>query len=360
MIKLLAPILLVTLFFSCKKKEEKTNPIKESITESVYASGIIKSKNQYQVFSAVGGVIKEIYVTEGDLVQKGDPLFKLSDATAKLNTENARIAATYNSLSISKDKLSEIKFEIETAKAKMDNDASLVEKQRSLWAQGIGTRNELEQRELAYKSSSNGYSAARLRYKQVENQLTLLAKQTETNLAISNSNKADLIVKSEFNGKVYAINKKLGEMVNSQNPIATIGEANGFTLELQVDEYDIARVKPGQKILLNMDSYKNQVFEAVLVKINPAMNAQSKSFTIDAAFVKPPPALFPNLTTEANIIIQVKENVITIPRNYLIDDQYVLLENKEKRKLQIGLKDYQKAEIISGLSITDVIIKPLQ
>ncbi len=360
MIKFIAPILSLLLFFSCKKKEDKITPTKENITESVYASGVVKSKNQYQVFASIGGIIKEIYVTEGDLVKKGDPLFKLSDATAILNTENAKIAATYNSLAVTKDRLSEVKIEIETAKAKMENDASLLEKQRSLWSQGIGTKNELDQRELVYKSSKNSYTAAGFRYKQVENQLALLAKQSETNLAIATRTKFDLIIKSEFNGKVYAINKKLGEMVNTQNPIATIGDANGFMIELQVDEYDIAKIKPGQKIILAMDSYKNQVFEATLVKINPAMNAQSKSFTVDAAFVKPPPALFPNLTTEANIIIQVKENIITIPRNYIVDNEYVLLENKVKRKVKIGLTDYEKAEILNGLSVQDVIIKPIQ
>jgi hypothetical protein len=37
--------LLVLLFSSCGDKQEKTKPIQETITESVYASGIVKSKN---------------------------------------------------------------------------------------------------------------------------------------------------------------------------------------------------------------------------------------------------------------------------------------------------------------------------
>jgi hypothetical protein len=36
----------------------------------------------------------------------------------------------------------------------------------------------------------------------------------------------------------------------------------------------------------------------------------------------------------------------------------VLLENKEKRKVTVGLKDYQKAEIVNGLTVKDVLIKP--
>lgn len=149
-------------------------------------------------------------------------------------------------------------------------------------------------------------------------------------------------------------------MVNTQSPVAIVGDATGFILELQVDEYDIARVQPGQKVLLSMDSYKGQVFEAEVKKINPLMNPQSKSFTVEAAFIKPPPALYPNLTTEANIVIAVKEKALTIPRNYLLEGDFVLLPGKEKEKITTGLKDYQKVEILSGLTVNDVILKPAE
>lgn len=359
MMKFLTPFIAAALLLSCKSKQEKTSPVEEKITESVYASGIVKSKNQYQVFSAVGGLVKEIFVTEGDIVKKGDAVMRLSDITARLNSENAKIAVDYSSVAANADKLNALKIDIANAKAKMDNDASLLEKQRNLWNQGIGTRNELDQRELIHTNAVNAYNAAKLRYNDLQQQLNFQAKQSQKKLEISNTATNDYTIKSEVSGKVYNVLKEKGEMVNTQTPVALIGDAGGFTLELQVDEYDIARVKIGQKILLSMDSYKGQVFEAMVEKINPAMNVQSKSFTVEAAFVVPPPALYPNLTAEANIIINVKEKALTIPRNYLVDDGYVILSNKEKRKVTTGLKDYQKIEILSGLSISDVIIKPL-
>lgn len=109
-----------------------------------------------------------------------------------------------------------------------------------------------------------------------------------------------------------------------------------------------------------MDSYKGMVFEAVVEKIVPLMNERSKSFTMEAAFVKQPPALYPNLTCEANIVIQEKEKALSIPRSYLLNDESVLLTNKERRKVTTGLKDYQKVEIVSGLTINDVIQKRAQ
>lgn len=90
------------------------------------------------------------------------------------------------------------------------------------------------------------------------------------------------------------------------------------------------------------------------------MNERSRSFTVEAGFVSKPPVLYPNLTMEANIVIQTKEHALVIPRNFLLNDTTVLVGKDEKRKVVTGLKDYQKAEIISGLSASDIIYRPAQ
>lgn len=168
----------------------------------------------------------------------------------------------------------------------------------------------------------------------------------------------DYNVRSEVNGKIYSILKEKGEMVSPQMPMAIIGDARSFLLVLQVDENDIVKVQNGQKIFVSLDSYKGQVFEAVVKDINPLMNDRSRTFEVDARFTKQPATLFPNLTVEANIVIQTKDSALTIPRKYLIDDEYVMLSKKEKKKIKVGLKDFQKAEILEGLNKNDKILMP--
>ena len=103
---------------------------------------------------------------------------------------------------------------------------------------------------------------------------------------------------------------------------------------------------------------KGKVFEAKVAKMEPLMNEQSRSFTVDADFVTKPVLLYPNLSVEANIVIQSKEKALTIPRIYLISDSMVMLPNHEIKKVSIGLKDYKKVEIENGLTANDVIYKP--
>jgi HlyD family secretion protein len=355
--KIIRYLCLLVSFLSCKKEQQHTQVSVETITESVYASGIIKSKNQYQVFSTVNGLIQRLYVSEGDKVKVGDPLFQVLNKTAQLNTDNARLAADFADVAANSDKLNELKINIDFAKSKKTSDSLLLERQRNLWVQQIGSQNEFEQRELAYKNAATAYNALLLRYNDLKRQLDFADKQSKKALQISSTMTGDYIIRSDITGKVYSLLKEKGEMVNTQSVIAIVGDANDFILELQIDEYDIAKIKIGQKVFLNMDSYKGQVFEAQVSKINPIMNERSKSFLIEAIFTTKPPTLYPNLTTEANIVIQTKENVLTIPRTYLIDEAYVLTENNQKVKVETGLKDYQKVEILRGVTANTVIYK---
>ena len=358
MLRFLFFLLPVAMMISCGKKAELVKPGVERITESVYASGIVKSRNQYQVFSTVSGLVQDIMVTEGDVVRKGDAVMRLVNVNARLNIEQARLAVENASPGANSDKLRELQLNTEVAKAKMEHDKLLLSRQRTLWAQGIGSRNDLDALELAASTATSAYNAASVRYRELDRQLRFQALQTQKSLQISESLAGDYLIKSTVNGKVYSLLRKRGELVSPQSPVALIGDAAGFMLELQVDEYDIAKISRGQKILLQMDSYKGQVFEAEVEKINPAMNTQSRSFTVDAAFTKAPPVLYPNLSCEANIVIQVKDQALTIPRSYLIGDSMVMLESKEQKKVRTGLKDYEKVEIVAGLTANDIIRKP--
>jgi hypothetical protein len=90
------------------------------------------------------------------------------------------------------------------------------------------------------------------------------------------------------------------------------------------------------------------------------MDSKSKSFTVEAIFTKGPPKLFPNLTLEANILTQVKEETYVIPRNYLLQDDRVILENGDTVQVKSGIKTYQYAEILEGIDEKTALKNPIQ
>src|SRR4051794_22239207 len=100
------------LFNSCKPKQEKIQPVIQDITESVYASGIVKSENQYQVFATINGLIQQVLVTEGDMVKKDQPIIRVINETSELTRQNAQLAAEYADVNANKDKLNELRMSI--------------------------------------------------------------------------------------------------------------------------------------------------------------------------------------------------------------------------------------------------------
>ncbi len=351
---------LTTLLFiaACKEKAETVSPVRQSITESVYASGVLKAKNQYQVFSTVNGILHKIHVQEGDTVRKGSPLFTVLNETSKLSRENAQLSAELSDIRANSIKLEELILNIELLKNKMLNDSIQLTRKRSLWAQNIGSKIELEQAELTYQNSKTTYESARLRYRDEKRRLEIISKQAQKSLQISRQSESDYTITSNMDGKVYSLTSEEGEMVNTQTPLAVVGHAKDYILELQVDEYDVTSIRPGQQVKVVMDSYKGEVFEAIVRRVNPIMNERTKTQMVEADFVNAPPALYPNLTLEANIMLQVKENVLTLPRKFIINDQFVIRENGDTLKVTIGLKDYLKAEILEGLDEKDVLMLP--
>lgn len=353
--------LLIFSALSCSKNEtEEIKPTVGAVTESVYASGVIKAEGQYTVYATVNGTLQKVNVIAGQSIIKGQSLFELESDKAELNTENARLAyqLSLESSRYIQDKIAEMEMKVQSSRDKLTLDESIYNRNKNVRNQGGISEVDFERVELAFKSSSINHESAKKQLAQLKAQLKNDQSRNSVNLRISQKSQSDFSVKSAFSGQLFDIMVKEGTLITPQTPLAIIGQSNSFVLELEVDENDMVRVRMGQKVLVTMDSYKGQVFEALVDKIYPIMDERSRTFKIEAHFIKPPQKLYPNLTAEANIIIQIKQNIITIPKSYLIEGKYVLVDKDEKREVKTGLSDYQKVEIISGLTAEETIYKP--
>lgn len=359
--KIIQNSLCVTLLLSClscNEKQASVQPEIKNISESVYASGIIKSKNQYQVYSKVSGLLKTIYVKEGDRVKKGDKLFQLHDDNVHLSTDNARLQAAYSDYNANLGKLEDLRNAIALGRKKLSIDSLLYIRQLHLWENNIGSKVDLEQKEINFENSKTALMNALFRYDDLQKQLQFSSSQSRNNLMISKTNENDFLIKSEVDGVVYKIYREQNELVTSQSPVAVIGDVSEFIVELNIDEKDIVKIKTGQQVLVRMDSYKGEIFEAAVSSIDPILNERTRTFNGEAIFINKPPVLYPNLTAETNIVIQTKASALTIPRNYLVNDSMVMLEDGTLKKITTGLKDYNLVEITEGLTGSSKITLP--
>lgn len=344
----------------CGKKKQGIRPGMSSITEAVYASGKIKAEGQYQVLPVVSGLLSKIWVRPGDTVEKNQILFSIENLSSSLNSENARLAlelSESNSRSGS-DRLQELEQNVNLAREKYELDSVFFLRQKNLMEQNIGTRAEFDNRKMAFNSSKSAYFTSRNRLNQIRIQLKNELERARIGYRLSEKQKGDFMIRSEFDGLVYDVYRSEGELVSPQTPLAVVGKINAFYPELQVNESDIARLSEGQRVEITMDGYKGEVFEAVITRIYPIMNERTRNFRVDARFVRFPSRLFPNMNVEANIVLAVKKNAITIPRRYLLDGNQVLMAENQKKEVKTGIRDFEKVEILSGLDTTMEIFLP--
>ncbi len=84
------------LLSSCQSKQDTISPVRQTITESVYASGVIKSENQYQVFATVSGIVDEVFADEGASVEIGSPILSIMNDAQRMMSDNAKLSADFS------------------------------------------------------------------------------------------------------------------------------------------------------------------------------------------------------------------------------------------------------------------------
>ena len=347
--------------YSCGEKQDKILPQKIRLTESVYASAIVQPDSLYQVYAAVGGILDANLVEEGDTVQKGTALLQIINNAPKLNTENAKLTLRLarENYSGSSAILKGLEDEIQSATLSFQNDSINYFRQKRLWEQKIGSQIELDTRKLAYDLSRNNLNLLKGRYERTKSELRTQVQQARNNYESSQINTKDFTVTSTINGMVYALFKEPGEIVTTMEPLAAVGSGSRFVIEMLVDEVDIVKLVLGQKALLTLDAYALEVFEAKVSKIYPRKDDRSQTFKVEAVFTNPPKTLYPGLAGEANIVISEKENVLTIPKEYLLEEDKVMTEDGLV-EVSIGLQNLDHVEILTGIDETTELLKPEQ
>jgi multidrug efflux pump subunit AcrA (membrane-fusion protein) len=167
-------------------------------------------------------------------------------------------------------------------------------------------------------------------------------------------------ITSVGNGVVMNVNKKTGDFIKKGDAIAVMGTGS-VIIKLDIAEDDIRRVKVGQKTLISLNSEKEKTYPAMITKIYPSFNSTEQSFVAEAGFDTIPRDLLNGTQLQANIIIGTKENALVIPSYCLMNDSFVLVKGSPgKRRVSVGIRTLEWAEITAGLQPGEVITAPKQ
>lgn len=326
----------------------------KDLVETVYASGKLVPERESSLASQCNGAIVKKLVQDGDIVRKGQLLYllKSEDVSRKVDAaaESYRIAGS--NLSVESPLLTDLRLSLENAKVKLSNDSLVYERWKTLWAQNIGTRNNLDNVYTQYKLSLNGKNSAEQKYLSALNDLRLNRSNTASQLTAARMELEDHSIRSDRDGVVYQTFKETGESVRQNETVVLIGEKGPPLLWLSVDQLDIEKIKPGQQVLLQIDATGDTIYEAAVSRIYPVMNESDQTFRVEARFTEALPPAFMHSSVEANIIVRRKRNVLVLPRACLAgkDSIWIYEDGKPvKTPVHTGISTMELVEIVSGI-----------
>jgi multidrug efflux pump subunit AcrA (membrane-fusion protein) len=354
-------LILCVLFNACSEKKETYLIEEQTINEFVYASGEILPELFVDIKSTTSSRIHKILVSEGEEIKEGDMLVLLGDIE-DIYLENIYldqlVLAKRNSQEDS-DALAEMKIKISYAKDQHDVDLLNLERYQKLSKTKAVSQKELEQAQLQESLSNTEYLRLIHQYNSTKSELQKNVSDAESRFLSARKSNGGRILRSKISGIIYAIEKKEGDNISSQDIILSIGTKDEYKLELLVDERDISKLSKGQKVFFQTDINPNKHFEATVTKINPILQKKSRSFKVEANITSPH-QFFPHSSVEANILVRIDSSAILIPNNYLISQDSLLKETKagyEKIRIEKGLSIKDFIEIKSGLKNGDIIVR---
>lgn len=334
--------------------------VRGTLIASVSASGKVLISDTVDVTTSATGVVKKVYVQDGDKVTKGQKIAEIS-LDQEGQKSNAQAWSSYlsakNNLESAQTSLHSLNSAMWAAQQKFLNDAV---------AKGLETDNP------TYIQQNADWLAAESKYK---NQQAIIEQaQASLNSAWLSYQSTSPIITAPASGVITNLGLIEGMVLNSSGNssagqttsqrVAMIQNESNPIISLSLTEIDLPKVQIGQKATVSLDSLPDKTFTGKVATVDRigTISNNVTSYQVLIQLDTKSPEILPNMAANANIITNTKLNVLLVPSAAVSTQggiQFVkVLKNgkQEQVPVEIGLVGDTQTEVISGLSEGDEII----
>jgi HlyD family secretion protein len=341
----------------------------ENLVDAVQVSGTYTTASQVQVASPTTGVISKLYVTNGDMVKKGDPLFHVeSTATA---AEQKAAYANYLAASAAVESDKATLYSLQSAMySEWDEYQELAT--NSTYENDDGSPKTENRTLPEFTTRQNDWLAAEAKFK---TQQKVIAK---SQAALSSAKQLydqtqNVTVTAPIGGTVANLLLQTGDQVaasfispstgnNTATPILVVTNFGNPYLSANVSQDYAVRINTGQNVKIVFDALKDEIFTGVVENI-ASVGVITQGVVSYATRIIPhkiPAKIKPNMTAIITIETLRKDNVIAVPNSAIItnDEKTYVLQAKSHRKIPVtlGIKGITQTEITNGLKEGMVIV----
>ena len=299
------------------KEEDRAVPVEAAVVErqTVYAAyqgtTSLEAEQEAEIVAKTGGVLLELLVDEGDRVKAGQIVARLDreqerlelrQAKAvldKLENEFARMEELYNKKLISRDEYDRVRFDLESQRATI----------------------ELSELQLSYTD-----------------------------------------VRSPLSGVISERMVKVGNLIQLHQPMFRVDDFDPLLAVLYVPERELSTLEIGQEAVMTFDALPGDEFVGKLKRISPVVDPETGTFKVTVEIPAPDPRLKPGLFGRVNVVHDVHDNVIAVPKDALIIEDrgtyvYVVEEDKARRvDVTTGYTTGNYVEILEGLEAGQLVV----
>ena len=316
-------------------------------TVSNTRAGTIDACRRSKMSPAIGGQIAFLQVKEGDLVQKDQVLIELwnKESKARVKESKARVKAAERSAQ-------QVCILSDRAQREAKRKTELLER-------GLASEEDTETSVSNAESQSAACDAALTQVEVYQASVEVIEASLERTMLIA-----------PFDGIIAEIEGELGEYVTpspvgvATKPTVDLIDSSCIYISAPIDEIDAPEVVSGMTARITMDAFGDQEFPATVRRVAPYvldLEKQARTVEIEAVFDNPDQTLLPGYSADIEVIIDRVENVLSIPTQLIMRDNYVYVIDPEtmtltKEQIEIGIGNWQYTEVTNGLSKDDQVV----
>jgi HlyD family secretion protein len=352
------------------------------------ASGYVIPRRRVEVSSKISGRVEELLVDRGDVVATGQILARLDDRETRAQLQQARAGREAAAARLDEALAGSRPQEIERAQAALEqaeanlNTAKInLDRAMRLNERGVLPRQGLDDARNAHDTAAAQVTVARKnlelaklgpRAEQIQLARAQLA-EAEASIAWLQTQLENTIIRAPVAGTVLERLIEKGEMVTTgyvsgrgaKSALVSIADLNDLEVELDINESDIPRVRPGQECSVVPESYPDKKYRATVREIAPEANRQKATIQVKVAIRNPDQYLRPETNAKVNFLNDPnaarpgQEQGVRVPKTAIVAGPalFVVQDGKAiRRVIALGAERGASVEVLSGLAGGETII----
>jgi HlyD family secretion protein len=318
-----------------------------------------------------GGAVQEIFVENGDMVIKGQPLARLYNPNAELAymQQETAIIEQINNLNKAKLDLRNQELNLEKDLIAIEHDyldaKNLFDLNKKLFEQEILSKNEWEKTKENYRFQKDRMKMIKqsVKKEKLANQIQIVQLNQsigimDKSLSILRNNKKNFLITAPISGRLSSFEPILGKTYSQNTSIGFIDDRKGYKLIADVDEFYLDRITEKQKGTVDFD---NKTLEVQITKVIPEI--KNGRFQVELDFVSSEKLdLKQGLSFGVKLNLSEKTKTLVLSKGNFYEETngkwiFVVNGNKaERRQIKLGRENPLYYEVLGGLKADEKVI----